>query len=113
MLVTTSRLALAACALAATVATAGCGAGDSDLTGRWVGNVPEDSLTFYSDGKVAGGSTWPCRGTSTEADGRYRLELDCGGWGQIMMTAKLKDATTMELTDHDGQPHVLRKQAGS
>jgi hypothetical protein len=90
---------------------AGCGGGSGvdDLTGRWSGSQPEDSMTFYKGGKVSGGSTWPCTGTVHQQDKEYRLDLSCGGFGNVIMTARRSGDDTLLLTDNDGAVHTLQR----
>lgn len=110
------RIGVLACMTAAVLLLAGCGgdggSGVDELTGRWSGNLPEDSMTFYDGGKVSGGATWPCSGTVRQQDNGYRLDLSCGGFGNVIMTAR-RSGDTLQLTDNDGAVHILRRQGAA
>lgn len=110
------RIGALACVVAVAMLLAGCGgdggSGVDELTGRWAGNAPEDSMTFYDGGKVSGGATWPCSGTVHRQDKGYRLDLSCGGFGNVIMTAR-RSKDTLQLTDNDGAVHILRRQGAA
>ncbi|WP_433153112.1 hypothetical protein ACQPZ8_19585 [Actinomadura nitritigenes] len=66
-------------------------------------------MTFCRGGKVSAGSTWPCNGTAHQQDKEYRLDLSCGGFGNVIMMARRSGDNTLLLTDNDGAVDTLQR----